>query len=162
MNSNEFEKTISDAVLRALEPLGYRRDGKCFRADRPEATLVIQCQRSVAGTHNRLRTTVNLGVFSRAVAEKLGILQAKPTFEICHWKRRIGELLPEPQDRWWSVGDHAEALHAAQEICGFLEKHGVPTLEQLASAAKLRELWQSGRAPGLTAKELETYLEAIG
>jgi hypothetical protein len=67
-------------------------------------------------------------------------------------------LIPEQEDIWWTVTSEAEAEATGEELRELLETYGLPALERVSSIDRLRELWKSGRCPGLTDWERQEYL----
>ncbi len=104
---------------------------------------------------------MNLGVFSRIVAGKLGINTSEPTIPDCHWRERIGFLIPDRFDKWWEVNDEHQAQQVGAEIVALLDSVGIPALEAVASTRNLRMLWASGRSPGLTDVQRQRYLDRL-
>lgn len=150
-----------DRIASRLKPLGYRKSGASFLRDCGDVILVVQLQKSQKTTPDTLVVTLNLGIFSRVVASRIGRLLTTPTIVDCHWQERIGFLMPERYDKWWSASTEAEACTVAEELDEALHTFGLPALEQISSTDGLRALWASGEGPGLTELERERYLKAV-
>src|SRR5207248_2421759 len=120
MDAKAFERIVTGRMREALKPLSFRKRGNTFVADFPEAVLLVQLQKSTRSTRERMVATVNLGVFSRALADQLGWRGGAPTEPECHWRERIGYLAPIPGDIWWDVGSEGAALSAAEQIVELL------------------------------------------
>src|SRR5437588_7255794 len=103
MSAQDFAKTIAEALQGVLNPIGFRKRGYNFFAQRDDVVAVVQLQRSRYSTHDQLIATVNLGVFSRTLSRRLGREVAAPSIGDCHWWERLGFLTPERYDRWWEV-----------------------------------------------------------
>jgi hypothetical protein len=149
MNHDDFKKIILARMHALLKPLGFRKRGNTFSADRDDVLLFIQLQSSTRTTHDTLIATVNFGIVSTALTKKQGFRTA-PNFLDSHWRERIGRFLPKPQDKWWTVRSEAEAVMVGDEIVTILQARSLPTMNSLASTQQLRELWESGYSPGLT------------
>ncbi len=161
MNAQDFAKVIMRQIYNVLKPAGFRKRRNTFMAERNDVVLLIQLQKSLRTTRNCLIVTINLGVFSPILRSKLGYATQRPAMIYSQWQERIGFLLPEHRDKWWTVCDEEQALKVAEEIAGVIVKYGLPTLEELSSTDKLRLLWESGRSPGLTEAERQRYLRIL-
>lgn len=161
MSVQGFTSAVLERIQGVLKPIGYRKRGNTFLAERNDVLLLVQLQKSHKTTRDTLIATLNLGVFSPALSQKLGLVDERPTIPDCHWRQRIGDLLPEQSDKWWEIHSEEEAIAAGNEIAGLLERYGIPALEEVSSSAKLRTLWLSGQSPGLTEHQCQRYLGAL-
>ena len=161
MNRGEYTNLILDQMLAVLGPAGFVRRGKCFRAERDEAVLLVQLQRDRYSTPDWVGVTVNLGVCLR-------VLQARGLQGLsgiahgpCHWYERIGFVTPYDWDQWWEVSDFPAAVEAGAEIASLLRLYCLPLLSELASVQGLRAYWQTGGDAGITERERRAYLAAL-
>jgi Domain of unknown function (DUF4304) len=115
----------------------------------------------VQSTAAVLRVTVNLGVFSPALDRALGGSVGEPSEPACHWRERLGFLLPAHADVWWTVSDAAEAAAVAAEISDAIAAVGLSALGQVGSTQALRALWERDVCPGLTEYQRRRYLAAL-
>jgi hypothetical protein len=161
MPVKEFTDIIMGGIEGALRPLGYRRRGSAFSAQLDDMIAMVQVQKSQSTTRDRLVFTVNLGLFSRPLARKLGRDTDKPSFGDVHWQARIGFLTPERADRWWEARSDAEAAQAAEEVGQALVAHAVPALGELGSTEKLCALWRSGPTRGTMDWYRKEYLRLL-
>ena len=156
-----FRKLLLDTIREALAPLGFRKRDAYFRRDVADMVHVVQVQSSTKSTADTLIATVNVGVFSRELERRLRGPIVDPKVEECHWRQRLGHLGPANRDVWWEVRSEAEAVATAVEIVGLIREFALPALDHLSSTAKLRALWESDGAPGLTDQTRRRYLEAL-
>jgi hypothetical protein len=148
-------------IAELLKIRGFKKKGLRFVADPGDALLIIQLQSSSSSTGSQKILTVNLGVYSKTLAAKLGEQKSSPTVWDCHWQERLGYLMKDPTDKWWTMSSEAEAQAAGQEAAGLLRDAGIPLLESLNSTERLRALWQRGESPGITPFTRDQYLEAL-
>ena len=160
MAADEFRKTILAQMHELLKPMGFRKKGKLFFSNVNDVVLFIQLQGSRSSTKDMLKVTVNAGVFSRTVAERVGNTHDPNIYE-SHWRARIGFLIPEQRDKWWKVSNEAEATRCASEITSALANYVLPEMQSLASTEKLRSLWEAGKGPGLTDFQRTQNLKAL-
>ena len=117
-------------------------------------------QSSSKTTSAKLVATVNLGIFSRTVASKVGNTR-KPNILDAQWRERVGFLLEEPTDRWWEIDSEQQAIEAAEELSEILGKSALPKFQTLFSSESLKQLWETGEAPGLTEFERQQFLKVM-
>jgi len=151
---------ITGYLAPGLKELGFTRSGKSFFRPQPNWS-VIEVQKSVKSTSDRLVFTINLGIASRRLLSFFSSSAKRPGIAECHWTERIGHLLPEHRDVWWSidVGDPVEPL--GRSVAEAIVSVGIPHLDQLVTDAALRDLWLSGVSPGLTEVQRLMNLSAM-
>lgn len=161
MKSNvDLTQQLLQLIELYLVKLGYRRRGSLFLADGGEVVFLIDLQRSRRSTRETVVVTINLGVYSKLVAERMGAV-AKPTIERSHWRRRIGSLLPQPEDLWWTLRVESDVNAAVAEMSAVLDEYGLPAMSGLGSTEALAALWETGLCPGITTVECNRYLRAV-
>lgn len=139
-------------IERDLEPAGYKRAGRTFRIRNAVADWgLINVQSSSKSTAQAQLVTVNLAV-------SLGIIRKFdsptddriPHYSEGHWDSRIGHLLPERDDKWWTVASPMPDHEALEDIAGAVREIGVPTVAAHMSSIALRDLWITGPVPFLS------------
>src|SRR4029434_4410537 len=158
MGNVEFKKLVLGQMQLALKPEGVRKNGNTFSSAKDDVVVFIQLQSGVKSSKDQLLATVNLGVFSRTLAIKLGNTRQANILD-AHWSERLGFLLPKPHDKWWEINSEAEAKAAGQEINEILTTRALPELREVASTQKLEMLWNTGKSPGLTEYLRQQYLK---
>jgi hypothetical protein len=104
--------------------------------------------------------TINVGIFSRTVAQSEGNTH-EPNLAEAHWWRRIGHYLPGGSDKWWTIHSQQEADLCAAEIVTILNEEALPEMRSLASTDKLKSLWEEGSSPGVTDYQRQRFLKAL-
>lgn len=150
-------------VAPLLKGRGFTRSGQIFRAPRGENRMLIAFQKSVKSSADHVVFTATLGVWSHRVAQFdwLGEMNQQPSIDRCHWTRRLGELLPEQQDHWWTLTGTVRDAQVAQEVTQLLTERALPLLSQMSSDEELRDVWLTGNAPGLTEFQRLMYLSSL-
>jgi hypothetical protein len=168
MSNKEYTKILLEKIQAVLEPHGFHKKGATFtRTIGDDMILLVNLQKSRSSDSRSVRATVNLGVFSFVVSrdctrpELWSRSLNYPSVWDCHWRERIGFLMPQKSDRWWEAQSVEEAARAGEEIAAALTLHGLPALGEVASTDRLRALWERGNSPGLTDKQREEYLVAL-
>src|SRR4051794_17817892 len=117
MSNHEFTKVILIKMHEVLKPSGFRKNGSTFvRECGDDVVLEVNLQKSTGSTSTGLRATVNLRVYSRTLTRALGHRMDYPADPHRHWEKRIGRLMPEQSDVWWSVETQETAVQAGEEI----------------------------------------------
>jgi hypothetical protein len=114
-----------------------------------------------------VRFTSNLGIFSERIGEPCWASGSRPPAEPgCHFRERIGYLLPQRQDHWWTLNRTTDLDALGDEIEGHVVRLAVPEIDRYISDEGLRDLWLTGRSPGLGDGErlrfLAILLNALG
>jgi len=160
MSSDTYKQIILTQLHTLLKPIGFRKKQQCFSAEQGDTVLFIQMQSSKKSTKNVLVVTINLGIFSRIVAESVGNTRAPNVYD-AHWLARIGSLMPVGSDKWWEVQSSDEAHLCSTEITRILTDRALPQMRGLASTDRLKSLWEEGKSPGLTDYRRKQYLQAL-
>lgn len=153
MSNQEFTKTLLGKMYDVLKPSGFRKKGSTFVKEcGDDVVLEVNLQKSSSSTSAGLRATVNLRVYSRTLSRAMGHSMDYPADPHRHWEERIGSLMPEQRDRWWSVPTSQAAVQAGEDIAEALSRFGLPALDAVSSTEKLRTLWLThGKEPDYVA-----------
>jgi hypothetical protein len=156
MSLTHWKGLVSAPVGGLLKQREFRKSGLKFYSIRSEATLLVGLQSSVGSTREVLRITCNLAIVLHALA-------SRDNHDIwnSHWRKRIGDFMPEPWDHWWICSTDETARRAGREMAELLENQALSEMEQLASRAAMIALWNSGRSPGLTEYQRAEYLREL-
>ncbi len=160
MGTESLLKPVLAALTAILKPRGYVRTGSTFRLRNSDTVCIISLQSSTSSTSALARVTVNLGVHVPALQDSERP-EESPSAWSSHWQQRIGHLLPEKKDVWWSIHSVEEGSLIATEIVGCMERFGLPALTQLSTVSALRRLWESGCSPGLTEAQRVRFLQQL-
>ncbi len=150
----EYKKMLK-GIEKKLKVFGYSKKGDSFYCHNNNNMGVINFQKSV-DTSDIVKFTINLGICSAAIRLYLDS-GSNNNFIIseCHWKERIGMLLPNKVDFWWELNPH-DFFKINSEIEEILIKKAIPTIEELIKDESLEEYWLNGNYGGLT--ELERFI----
>jgi len=160
MSTPEFKKIVLNRMHQVLKPAGFRKAGSTFSADTNDVVLFVQLQSSSKTTGAKLVATVNLGVFSRTIATRLGNMR-KPNILDGQWQERIGLLIEGRRDKWWEISSNDEAMEVGEEIARILLQAALPQFQRISSSNGLKRLWETGKSPGLTEYQRLQYLKAL-
>ena len=162
------QATLRDLVKRHLGPglraAGFAGSGQDFHRQVAGNWAAINVQRHRGSTADELRFTINLGTASSAVRIEDGHAPDEPAREIdCHWRIRLGRLLPDARDRWWTVTSRMEPREGdelGQELVEHLTRHAVPKLVAMAPDEAILESVLPGGQP--TSGMLPAQMDVVG
>ena len=151
---------LREHVAPTLRRSGFSGSGQDFHRQIDGNWAAINVQRDRYSTAAQLRFTINLGTASTCVRVEDGFEPDDPAREIeCHWRVRIGTLLPSGGDTWWDVRAGmlaAEAQVLGESIAGHLIERGIPALERMASDEAILATYLDGAPrPGLPAAAMD-------
>jgi hypothetical protein len=152
-----FDALLNSVLKPDLQGRGFRAQDGIFVAQIGSNLLMIEPQKSTKSTVDRILFTFNLKVISGRLATLVD--ECEPVRTSCpftHWRQRLGGLLPSPGDHWWGVSE-AVPGDAAAALMGL----GVPAVLSVGSDESLRDLWLTGRAPGLSELQRLIYLSTL-
>lgn len=158
-----FNNWITSDVTPLLKGRGFPRSGLSFVSRRGDNWAIVRLQQSSRSTDAQVWFTATLGVWSYRVTavEDSRAAQMRPSIQDCHWTCRLGELLPDATDYWWSFVGTAADDETGQSVLTLLGAEGLPLLDSMSNDERLCELWLSGQGPGLTALQRLKYLSAL-
>lgn len=141
---------LREHVAPTLRRSGFSGSGQDFHRPIDGNWAAINFQRDRYSTAAKLRFTINLGTASTAVRIEDGFAAEDPAREIeCHWRTRIGTLLPSGDDTWWDVPAGMLATEArvlGEAIAGHLAERATPALERMASDEAILATYLDGEA----------------
>jgi hypothetical protein len=158
MGTAKFRDVVAKSVAAVLGPLGFRKRGYVFFRNLETVIHLISIQSSVSSTSDTARMTVNLAVVCPSLLEP----GRNPSVMESHWNERLGTLMPQAVDVWWTMSTPEETATAATEIAQAIQEFGVPALDEIRRSSDLFDVWRSGKSPGLTRKQREDYLSELG
>ncbi|MPS29666.1 MAG: DUF4304 domain-containing protein [Alcaligenaceae bacterium] len=160
-----YPKAVYDDVMasctQTLRTVGYVRRGSSLRKEMDGNVAVIEFQKSSKSSADVILFTINVGIIcgrlleaERSLPKKVGIVDA-------HIRQRIGMLLPDRSDKWWTIEPRSDAGSLVEEISRLIERDVVPYLDRYLDDKALVALWESGQSPGLTEIQRLKYLTRL-
>jgi len=146
-----FSSWLRARIAPDLRANGYSGSGQDFHRRYRRNWAAINFQRSSWSTASELTFTANLGTKSALVIEDQGGDPGTPPREVeCDWRSRIGGLLPDRLDMWWTVRSdmlRAELDVLGETIAGLLIRRAMPELERMAEDRAILESFQASLRP---------------
>lgn len=160
--SNAFTHLLKE-IGALLGRQGFVRAKHAFWISQSKNFALIDVQRSAKSTRERVVFTLNLGVWSDRIA---GFMPSSskaqpPAITECHWRERIGFLLPKREDEWWSITQVDDVEVVKRELAPALENVVIPVVLAHIGDEALRDEWLCGEAPGLTDMQRLMYLSIM-
>lgn len=159
--SDAYARRVLREMELSLRPVHFRRRRASFCREHPDILHLIGFQRSQNSTRDRLIFSINIGVFSKLLAEKVGGPESPSSTWDCHWESRLGFLMPEETDRWWECSTDHDAEASAGEVIAAIADYALPLLEAIKSNDDMRRALESGQLSGLTITERKMYLDVL-
>lgn len=163
MTAAKSFKTFKACLSKRLEKIGFGAEGKVLSRKVRDTVVVLEVQRdSTRSTKDAVLFTLNLGISVDALrvdaTDGDPSMLPVPTVDRCHWRERVGRLLPAQRDVWWTVRDEPTAQALCDEISTGLIELALPTIDNVAGSEMLLRLWKEGRGQGLTEYERRSNL----
>jgi hypothetical protein len=137
---------LIDEVLRLgpaplLKQAGFKKLARRFFRTDSTSTAHLDFQASQWNVSARARFTINLGRYFPSVAEANGqpIVEDSAKQRLLSAGTRIGHLLPDPQDHWWSIEPDTDLNSLATELVAIIEKYALPYLERISTLEGVAE-----------------------
>ena len=145
-----YKLVLIDALNTNLKPKQYKRKGNGFVKINNDLVYYITLQSSQSSTSEILKATINIEISSSTLSPR--------TFDPIHFRKRIGNYLDVPLDKWWSIDSDKTAISSANEIIELLINKALPELELFQTTEDLANLWEENKCPGLTDFQRKEYL----
>ena len=145
----------------ALAPRGFRAAGTLFQRELAEVVHLVELQSTQEENAAHIAVTINLGVFAPALVDPDIRDYIRPSIPQAHWRERIGILMPQRRDKWWSIENAGQAAAVGAEIAVSVEEYGLAPLAKIPDIAALRRIWETGASPGLSDYQRRRYLERL-
>ena len=141
---SEISKKIDDIIKAGITPLlkgqGFKKKARNFYRSFDDRIDVINVQASQYNEGAKGRFTINLGVYFPAIAEITEAIPVKgmPKEYNCTVRERIGGVLDDRQDIWWSVDETTNLEKVAIELATKVEGFCLPWLEEMSTVDNVK------------------------
>lgn len=157
-------KTITNAVSKSVSALGFKKiNQSTFVIKEGNNWGVINFQKSQSNTKGEVRFTINLDIFSGAIRDFLegGKVNSAPKTGGSHWNKRIGFLLPEKKDYWWTITDATNIAALEKEITDIVSSIAIEEIRKNIVDENLIHQWKQAVSPGITEFQRLQYLAIL-
>ena len=150
--TQEAIKEASRETAKRLAAEGFKRKGFHLHRKAGELFHAIQFQGSRWGSAAEGKFTVNLIVTSPDLYEAwIGPFPLNPASALFPIQMRIGSLMTERSDHWWTVDSDTDISTLATEVAETIEDCAVRFFTAYESNEKLLSQLRKGICPGCTA-----------
>jgi hypothetical protein len=143
-----FGTWLRTRVVPRLRELGFAGSGQDLHRRVDRNWQAINVQRSKYSNADEVKFTINLGTASAAVLAAAREDPDEPQREVlCHWRNRIGDVLPGKHDTWWTIRartSERDLDRLANEVGDALIERGVPELDRMVGDDALLDLHLGG------------------
>ncbi|MBU1235426.1 MAG: DUF4304 domain-containing protein [Gammaproteobacteria bacterium] len=147
---NDF---LKKSIVPALKNIGFDGKGRVWTRSKDDGIQLVDIQNWKYNDPAQARFTIEFGIcFPDMLAEVAKLDEFafhrpylnKPDIVVCQVRERLGMLLDEPQDTWWSVNAEPAQLPDPAEILVPLLDRAVPWLDARSSLSALVESGEAG------------------
>jgi len=139
---DEFKLLMKERIAPRLRELGLKGSGQNFNLPSESHWSLIGFQKSMFSDSQELKFTINIYVIKRKEWEKVRSersyfpVKPNPTTKWgIGWERRIGSLLPEKCDHWWTMKLNGNLEYISGQVVEYIAKYVLPAMhEQMQSA----------------------------
>lgn len=160
---NLFNEMISMVMSPSLKKWGYTKVRNSFYLPSEGNWGIIDFQKSQKSDSSQIKFTVNIGIASRRILNFLGFEEKnkKPNIWDSQFMVRLGHLLPENSDIWWTIDQETTIEELGLFTVDLVIKYALPAIQEHLSDESLRDLWRSGKSPSLTEFQRLLYLSVL-
>ena len=149
-------KKFLHGIDKFLKSIGFSKEGNNYYAQKYLNWELINFQKS-KNSNATIKFTINLGICSNSVYNySRNVVNKCSDIDECHWKKRIGFLLPINADYWWEINEETSIEQLINDIATIISTIAIPEMENYASDESLENIWLNNKSEGLT--ELERYI----
>lgn len=150
-------------ITKALEPLfrerGFARKGNSFVRKNEHFWLIVNWQKSTDSAPGQTKFTINIGVHDLRLAGLEGeTLETPPDVWRCHYRTRLGRLMSENDDKWWTVLNGVSEDSAVVELADAIRAYLLPFFVKFRIPEALLNIWKTGQSPGQTNAMREKFI----
>jgi hypothetical protein len=159
---NSFDQLL-DTANPLLKQLGFRKKSSSFYLELNGNLSILNFQRSTKSDAKTVIFTLNLGVCIKRLLNFLDpeTKLEKLTLDQCHWRERIGNLMPERSDKWWAIASEQDLENVSRQLTGFVLPTAAEVLKTHLADEYMKRIWETGQSPGLTDVQRQVNLSAL-
>lgn len=128
MTRERYDAMIKSPIGVHLRELGFRKKRNTFFRSSENGWIAIDFQASQFGTRKSVSFTINLAI---NFVELRVPGEDQPSLGRAHIDaQRIGALLPQARDFWWSLEPETDLASTSDELIRDLDQYAIPWLER--------------------------------
>jgi hypothetical protein len=137
-----FAQFTNRYLAPGLRTLGFKGSGRAFELPSASHWVQLGIQRSRHSDASRIDFTLNCQVIGRAAWDEArrerSDLPERPSpntrYGTFAWDRRIGLLMPDARDTWWTLTADTDQAALATEVLEAVRRWALPAYQGQASA----------------------------
>ena len=133
----QFSELLKESIAPQLRTMGLKGSGQNYLIPSNSHWALLGFQKSAFSDSADLRFTINLFVVTKNEWDRVRAAKsyypAKPTsstFWSEGWHRRIGRLMPEKKDHWWTLAADTDLASLSREIVDTIMKCALPAMQE--------------------------------
>ena len=139
---DHFKEMLRGQIAPAIRAEGLKGSGSEYSLPDPNYLAMLGFQRSTHSNAAELKVTVNLKVVSRSAwadaRSEISFLPVSPRVNVRYsgapeWTTRIGLLMSQPHDHWWTLRAEDDPVPIASEIMVTVRTLAIPALRDQIS-----------------------------
>jgi hypothetical protein len=132
-----FKQMLRDQIAPAMRAEGFKGSGSEYSLPDSGCLALIGFQRSTSSNAAEVKFTVNLKVVARAAwanaRSEISFLPVFPRVNVRYsgapeWATRIGLLMSQPHDHWWTLRPEDDSAPLASEVMEAVRTLAIPAL----------------------------------
>lgn len=138
-----FRTMMREQVGPELRRMGFKGSGQSFSIPSDRHWVVLGFQKSRTSSSDSVGFTVNVTVASKSAwaeaRSDVSYLPVRPSANTRYgppaWQERIGRLLPDRQDRWWTLTRNSSTTPMAADVVRAIRDYAMPAIRQQLEAS---------------------------
>jgi Domain of unknown function (DUF4304) len=154
---------IVRSTAQHLSNLGFKRRQNIIYVRNQDGFGVVEFQRSLSNSSSQIKFTINVGVIIDVLLDPRvrGNVAKRPATLYAHVRQRLGRLLPERNEKWWTIVQSSDTEHLAAQVLQCVLNGAIPFLRDYSNIDNVVSMWKQGRSPGLTDAERREVLSKL-
>jgi hypothetical protein len=131
-----FKNMMKEVVAPALRKMGFKGSGQNYWVPSDSCWAAIGFQKSMSSDSSSIRFTINITVIEKEVWSEIfrkspyyGKKPSPNTSYGIEWQQRVGFLMPQNQDYWWSLREGQDIESLGIIIAETISKYVMPEID---------------------------------
>lgn len=139
---DSFRAMMREEIGPQLRWMGFKGSGQSYLLPSGTHWILLGFQKSMYSDRRNVRFTVNVTAVSKEVWTKTRTqrsrLPERPSANSRYgpfaWQERIGQLLPDGEDRWWTIEANAPTEATAVDVLRAIRGYALPAIQKQVEA----------------------------
>lgn len=127
-------KKLTDILSEVYKKKGFKKNGHVFRLNQANNIAIIYLQKSKDNIPNGTKFTINIGIYFKSLDYfNSGEDVKNPIINDCQWKVRIGNLMQNKSDYWWTIQENSDLNLLSSELIDIFNSIILPAIQDRIS-----------------------------